>query len=1029
MIAPNHHSSATDEQLRRKRESIRRGLARANLTAAAIISLVVALAIAALYEGFRAERNARRAEEATERSRRDLLSAYTSQATARRQSRSTGFRKQGLEAVAAAARIEPSEELRSEAIALLAATDLTEEKFWPAPKHMGVEIDGAVERFVTREAGGRARVFRFSDNAEVATLQGPAADAAYATFSPDGELLAVRYANDEVWVWNLGSGEAQGKIKLAATRGEGSFAVAFTPDSRWLAVGELIQNRVRLWDARTGAEGRGFKTGPAEAVVFHPREALMAVVSRGRSEVEIFNYETGTLAETKKHTGNITSARWSPDGTFFAAAGTAGEVFTWSGGDAPSWGVRGHSTFAVVAGFTPDGAMLATRSWDGRTRLWDSATGQLALNTASGYAMEISPDGWRLGFLRENAGVGYWELHRPAVVRAVRAPGANVRNMALLAERYVLAANGALHLRRLDTRGPAEFWPKQLPPSTGVMVAADQSGLLSSAGDGLYRASIAREGEGLKFGAPELVVKAEKLPEMFLTDATEDLSWAVLRNAWDLQVVDARAGKVVRSIRDDASLAGVGLSADGKLLAVSRHGKATVIYDVASGAVVKEFEVTGARVGFSRDGKWFGVSSAAAFEVFEVGSWTRHCSVERAAGTGQSPMFAMAGGLAAVPETEQVVKLLELPSGKLLARLRAAHSGVNENVAFSADGEQLLVSSTADVMVWDLPKLKSQLAALGLSWEGAPAVAVASVGGAARGGLSSVMLATLVGVLGAIGLALVVFARHRRLVHSYADVEAVAEERSRELAVAQGQVLHSQKMKALGTLAAGIAHDFNNLLSVVRISNDLIEEVDGRPEIRENTAEIEKAVQQGKSIVQSMLGYSREAASAPEEYSVGRVIENLVTMLSRQFLGGIEVRVNVAEGLENVMGHRTHVEQILLNLVINASESMKGAGRLEILAGRFDGARNGFVLKPASAGEQIEIAVADTGQGISPEILPRIFEPFFTTKHFGADRGTGLGLSLVYSLAERNGFGLAVDSRVGAGAVFTLIVPVKPEKL
>ena len=125
-----------------------------------------------------------------------------------------------------------------------------------------------------------------------------------------------------------------------------------------------------------------------------------------------------------------------------------------------------------------------------------------------------------------------------------------------------------------------------------------------------------------------------------------------------------------------------------------------------------------------------------------------------------------------------------------------------------------------------------------------------------------------------------------------------------------------------------------------------------------------------------------------------------------------------------VNGSSGRLEQIFLNLVVNASEAMQGHGTLQILVQPVGALPESLVLRPRDAARHLALKVIDSGPGIEAEILPRIFEPFFTTKNRGATRGTGLGLSMVYTMAEQEGWGISVETQAGRGTTFCILVPV-----
>jgi signal transduction histidine kinase len=232
-------------------------------------------------------------------------------------------------------------------------------------------------------------------------------------------------------------------------------------------------------------------------------------------------------------------------------------------------------------------------------------------------------------------------------------------------------------------------------------------------------------------------------------------------------------------------------------------------------------------------------------------------------------------------------------------------------------------------------------------------------------------------------------------------------------------------MRALGTLAAGIAHDFNNLLSIIRMANQLTtREAGSNPDVKENSQVIEEAVRQGKDVVKSMLGYSRKNESGPQWVTIAELVEDLVPLLSKQFLSGITLKLELGYDLPRVKTVPQRLEQILLNLIVNASEALEGQGRLTIRTQLAKIIPERMALRSPGAGDFVRVSVIDNGPGIPVEIEDRIFEPFFSTKNTGANRGTGLGLSIVYTIAEEEGYGIDVENSPGQGAAFHIYVPV-----
>ena len=285
------------------------------------------------------------------------------------------------------------------------------------------------------------------------------------------------------------------------------------------------------------------------------------------------------------------------------------------------------------------------------------------------------------------------------------------------------------------------------------------------------------------------------------------------------------------------------------------------------------------------------------------------------------------------------------------------------------------------------------------------------------------------GMAVALFFAAVAFNRHRLLRRSYAEVEQQVAERTRDLALAHRELLHSQKMNALGTIAAGIAHDFNNILSIIKGSAQIIEEnVDQPQKIRTRVDRIKTVVQQGAGIVEAMLGFSRHSKEAAGPCDLNRVVDETLKLLGERFGREVAVEFERSEPLPEIVVAPDLVQQILLNLIFNAAESMDSHKRILISTRHWAALPDSMVLAPAAGGSYLAITVKDFGCGIPPENLPRVFEPFFTTKALSTRRGTGLGLSMVYELARKLGAGLMVDSAVGKGSEFTLVLAVAGAK-
>jgi len=235
------------------------------------------------------------------------------------------------------------------------------------------------------------------------------------------------------------------------------------------------------------------------------------------------------------------------------------------------------------------------------------------------------------------------------------------------------------------------------------------------------------------------------------------------------------------------------------------------------------------------------------------------------------------------------------------------------------------------------------------------------------------------------------------------------------------QLRHAQKMEAIGRLSGGIAHDFNNLLTAIRgYSELLMAALQGSP-LRADVEEIFNAADRAATLTGQLLAFSRRQILSPEIIVLNQRVTDMTRMLNRLIGEHISIDLHLASDLWSVRADAAQLEQVVVNLALNARDAMPEGGRLAIeTANREVAARQAQVLDIAP-GSFVELRVRDTGVGIPLDVQGRIFEPFFTTKPKGA--GTGLGLSMVYGFVRQSGGAIAVDSAPGHGSTFSLLLP------
>ena len=239
----------------------------------------------------------------------------------------------------------------------------------------------------------------------------------------------------------------------------------------------------------------------------------------------------------------------------------------------------------------------------------------------------------------------------------------------------------------------------------------------------------------------------------------------------------------------------------------------------------------------------------------------------------------------------------------------------------------------------------------------------------------------------------------------------------------EGQLRQSQKMEAIGRLAGGIAHDFNNILTVIRMSSEFLladmPESDAR---RQDAEEIMKASDRASRLTRQLLAFSRHQVLSPRLLSLNEIISGMDGMVRRVVPENIEVITELDPNLSQVKADAGQMEQVILNLVINAADAMPKGGRLAIRTSNTDvDASFAASHLDVPAGYYVCVTVSDTGFGMDQETASRIFEPFFTTK--GVGKGTGLGLSTVHGIVTQSGGKVWVYSEPGLGTTFRIFLP------
>ncbi|MCZ7639886.1 MAG: hypothetical protein M5U12_29870 [Verrucomicrobia bacterium] len=427
------HEPPSESELQRQRDTVRRAMLRTHTAVAAILAAVLILALAAVLASVQAWRSQQRAESSEREREQQLWHAYLEQARAHRLSARAGSRARALVALRHAAALQPSLEVRNEAIACLSLLDFEDLPFFAAssandPRLHDVTPDFTQFARVLRT--GFTELRRLDDERLLARLDPATAGlgtnriVTWARFSPDGRHLGLGFIDSALVVWRL---EDARPVLVRTLPGPGSLIPpVFSPDGRWFAYHNPTLSGgegLSLHELDTGEETAVPGVAPYYACAIAPHQPWLALGS-GR-QVRLVNYRTRETVRNLDHPAEVGRIEWSGDGRKLAVACTHGDVFLWDFEPEHFHVLTGHAEFVGTLAFSPDDRWLLTAGNDRTTRLWDCEQGQELLRTSEGEALRFRQDGQQIGFVRGVTGLGRWRLIAPQSVRTlpVRAYG------------------------------------------------------------------------------------------------------------------------------------------------------------------------------------------------------------------------------------------------------------------------------------------------------------------------------------------------------------------------------------------------------------------------------------------------------------------------------------------------------------------------------------------------------------------------------------------------------------------------------
>lgn len=1071
---PAPHGESHTEIVRR--DVLARDLRRTNTAWGLILLAILGLAVGligkanqAARDAHDARRNAAEARHQAGRAEAELWNARFAEARAIRLAGGPGARSQATDLLTRLAQhpaLSTTQrlQLRNEAIALFPLLDTVRPKPW-VTQEWGFDQnwDQPLRRYVQSYRTNLVQIRSYPDAQSVQTLAGPDGFQRHeGRFSPDGLHFATVFADPSeslrvACCWRLDSGALV--LSNRTTSLHWSEVPEFTPDGRSLAI--FTTAGMELHPLVTNAPALILPKRPAFA--FSPDGAFTASADGRR--IDIWSNRTGRRVAFQEFPFDPACIAWDSLDCRIAAGSHSGQLVLWEFPPG-SWqhpsesipkpgrlrSLEGHRDRIVGLTFTPAADHLLTTAWDGFSVFWDTRTGRSLLAESRWSVASIGPQGTNAlarlqgGFSQGPASflnrTGYRTvLHAPA--RPTAPSG-----MRFSPDDSLVATEHPGESRLWDARTGLEI--ARVPGRAPVFLDQGRV-LLTASNNTLLRFTLERPAQGPPTPRFNRIVYRDTDPRASfnsITPTRDHRRLAVAAGEGGVRLVDPDGTEPVERMDTPAHFAE--LAPDGAWLVSQMHNRIAWYTESTNLAHPRQLGLH-LNLAFSPDGSRLGASTVRGFVLLRrdpsnTNGWSRVFGRLLEVGSGGlAPIaFAPDGNTVAVVDHRSDIRLFRTRDGLELATFTppsTAQIRGRDVLAFSSDGHRLrALRDDGELVEWEIPTLRRALAQLDLDWsedEPESPIPVAATNTATAppaaasaeppaSGLGRTGIAAVAAALVALAAGFALFLRQRSLLAAHARAQSLARERQRELDDARSALFQAQKMEALGTLAAGVAHDFNNLLSVIRMSGQLVRR-DVQPDgvALENLKAIERAVAQGKSLVNSMLGYSRRPAEDTGGFDPAQAIHDTTRLLSRQFLSGLDLTVDLPRDLPRAQGAAARLEQVLLNLLINAAEAMRGHGSLRISASTTSQANPG-ILEPRPATGYVEIAVVDSGPGIPPGILPRIFEPFFTTKDSGSRRGTGLGLSLVYTIARTDGWGLQVASQPGHGTTFRLQLPALP---
>ena len=690
------------------------------VTAALLIGLSVSIVAA-----FRIKRDNLQIRHAKDDATEKLWASYLAEARAERHSGRAGQRLASLEAVRNAAVIRPDLDVRNEAIACLALSDIGVAKsagFRSLNLDAQFRFDANLERYAIEDGPGNITIRTTVDDREIMLLPGFGLSVNWINgFSPDGRFLAVVYSDDTVWVWDL-------TTQKPAYQGLPGFRSGdFSPDSRVFALGTPDGDLV-FHELSSGHATRTLHLGTRfDLLAFDPKGTRLACNLWKERALEIRNVE-GVLISTCLLAANASCVAWTPDGKYVAAGCADGKVCMWDAENGQKMvTLEGHTEAVESVAFNHSGDVLASASWDDTTRLWNPITGrQVVFFLGWTYGLHFSPDDQRLAAFQNGSEFGLLSVTRSVEYRRLSTvhSGQDHSGPAFSPDGQLIAAGTGDRFCFWDTHSGKEvgFFPVRW--CEAVLFTPDGKSFITSDRTGLYSRSFQRlpglPGRAYKLGPPQRLYNAPDPRQAVLSLDGRHLALVANHIEGRSVILDLKDPSLNVSLGNHPLADYIAISPDGRWAATASYQNPVVkIWDAKSGELVRSLSMPGrSRVVFSPDGRWL-VTSSTEYQFWEVASWqpkTTAISGHPSADLN-TLAFSPDASLIALVQDGRTIQLLEAATGRPLARLEAPDGGRIASLQFSADGSQLAaLERSRTLQLWDLLLLRKALKQTGLDW-------------------------------------------------------------------------------------------------------------------------------------------------------------------------------------------------------------------------------------------------------------------------------------------------------------------------